>query len=339
MDSETFRIIDANLNRVTEGLRVIEDVYRYALDDAVIQQRLKALRHRIASEVDTGRYIRYRDSLQDVGFATVGRLENKRESLQDLVRSNMKRVQEGLRVLEETMKLESSALSITMKQLRYESYEIEKIMDLAVLKKIRKGLYLILTGPSLGFERMTEMAVAGGLPAVQLRYKGQSEREFLSLAHAMRDITRGSRTKLIINDRVDIALMAGADGVHLGQGDLPAQEARAVMGSAMIIGLSTHTMSQVEEAQKEPIDYIGFGPVFQPFSKPDHDPVVGIEMLRKAVETSRLPVTAIGGINRERLKDLQGIGFRNVACIGAIESTTDPAAEMRAIQEMTGEKS
>ncbi len=202
-------------------------------------------------------------------------------------------------------------------------------------KTIRKGLYLILTDPSRGYEQMTEMAVAEGLPVVQLRYKGNDEGELLSLAMAMRKITRGTATKLIINDRVDIALKSGADGVHLGQNDAEPKNARIEAGDTMIIGLSTHSLEQMEKAQFEPVDYIGFGPVFKPFSKDNHDPVTGIEMLRAAVARSRLPVTAIGGINQKRIVEIEGIPCHNIACIGAIESAGDPAAEMRAIQTLT----
>ena len=204
--------------------------------------------------------------------------------------------------------------------------------DISDVKGIRKGLYLILTDPAKSYERMTEMAVTEGLPLVQLRYKGDDIREFLALAHAMREITRGTDTRLIINDRVDIALMSCADGVHLGQGDVSPKEARAVMGEAMIIGLSTHNLDQVDKARSEPVDYIGFGPVYRPFSKENYDPVTGIETLRTAVGKSRLPVCAIGGINRERLDEFAGIPCHNIACIGTIESAEDPAAEMRAIQ-------
>jgi thiamine-phosphate pyrophosphorylase len=204
------------------------------------------------------------------------------------------------------------------------------------MKTIGRGLYLILTDPPKGYERMTEMAVAEGLPFVQLRYKSDADWEFLMLAHALHAITRGTRTKLIINDRVDIALMSHADGVHLGQNDVPPKEARAVLGEAMIIGFSTHNLHQVVRAQAEPVDYIGFGPVYQPFSKEDHEPIAGVARLRAAVARSYAPVTAIGGINRERLDELTGIPCRNIACIGAIASAEDPAAEMRAIQATIG---
>ncbi len=338
MNREARRIIDANLNRVTEGLRVIEDVERYGRDDAAMQQRLKSLRHRIASATDSSPFITSRDSLADVGFASVGALENRRESMGDIVRSNMKRVQEGLRVLEEVMKLDTPALSGVMKQARYECYQIEKDMELRNRRTLRSGLYLILTGPGRGYERMTAMAVEEGLPAVQLRCKGPADREVLRIAKAMNEITKGTDTRFIVNDRVDIALMAEADGVHLGQGDAPAKDVRRLAGDGLIIGLSTHTIEQVDASQSEPVDYIGFGPVYRPFSKEDHEKVTGTALLREAVQRSKLPLVAIGGINRDRLADLSGIAVHNVACIGAIESADDPALEMRAIHRETGEK-
>lgn len=325
------RIIDANLNRVTEGLRVIEDVFRYHRDDGALQQRLKSMRHRIASAADSSPLILSRDARDDVGFASQGLLEEKRASLKDILRSNMKRAQEGLRVLEEVMKLENLIASRLMKEIRYECYELERDMELLDRKTLSRGLYLILTAPALGYGEMTRMAVCCGLPAVQLRFKEGDDTGFLEIARAMREITKGSGTRFIVNDRVDIALMAEADGVHLGRRDLPPAEARALAGDRMIIGLSTHSLSQVEQAEDEPVDYIGFGPVFTPFSKEDHEPVTGVEALKEAAARSRHPVVAIGGITRERLGALAGIPIANAACIGAVAGSPNSAEEMKSI--------
>lgn len=338
MNRDIGRIIDANINRTTEGLRVVEDIVRYLHDDAPMQQRLKTLRHRIASEFDSCALIISRDAGGDVGLDSKGLLEDKRTSFKDLVKSNMKRVQEGLRVLEEVMKLDFPDKSRIMKAARYESYQVERDIELMDRKSIARGLYLILTEPASGYERMTEMAVSAGLPAVQLRYKKGDSREFLRLARALRKITLGTETLFIVNDRLDIALLAEADGVHLGQNDLPPKEARSLAGDRLLIGLSTHTLAQLEQAQKEPVDYVGFGPVFSPFSKNDHESVTGVGMLKEAVDKSGLPVVAIGGINHERLEHLAGIAYNNVACIGAVAFAEDPEEEMRALHAMIGEK-
>jgi thiamine-phosphate pyrophosphorylase len=198
------------------------------------------------------------------------------------------------------------------------------------------GLYLILTRPRAGYEALAKMAVAEKIPAIQLRCKVESSGAFLGIAHALRDITAGTGTLFIINDRVDIALISGADGVHLGQDDIPPREARELAGEKMLIGLSTHTLEQVDRARDEPVDYIGFGPVFSPFSKTNPDPVTGVEDLGRAVARSGLPVAAIGGITRERLEDLAGVPCHNVACIHAVADAPDPAQEMRAIHARTG---
>ncbi len=337
MDRDSERIIDANLNRATEGLRVVEDIFRYGLDDSRMQQKLKSMRHRLASAVDSGPFIASRDASADVGFDAKGALEDKRSSLKDIFRSNMKRVQEALRVLEEMMKLHSLAASRIMKEIRYACYQIERDMELMGKKTLPKGLYLILTDPPSGYGRMAEMAVAEKIPALQLRYKGTDSKIFLELACTLREITKGSETLFIVNDRVDIALLAHADGVHLGQGDIPPKEARRLAGGRLLIGLSTHTLDQVEQAGSEPVDYIGFGPVFTPFSKEDPDPVTGVETLRAAVGRSKHPVVAIGGITRERIEGFAGIPCRNVACIGAVAMSPDPSAEMRAIHTRIGE--
>lgn len=337
MNRDAQRIVDANLNRASEGLRVVEDIFRYALNDAPVQQRLKDMRHRLAFEFEHRPLIAARDAVGDVGFASKGMLEERRSSLEDIVRSNMKRVQEALRVLEEIMKLESPEKAGRMKAMRYECYGIERDMEHAFRKPLRKGLYLILTNPATGYERLTEIAVSEGIPAVQLRYKGDDSRAMLRIARAMRAITAGTGTLFIVNDRVDIALMAEADGVHLGQQDLPPKEARRLLGNRMLVGLSTHAIHEVEQARDEPVDYIGFGPVFAPFSKENHAPVTGIHTLKEAVSRSRLPVVAIGGITRQRLEEFAGVSCGNAACIGAVATAADPALEMRIMNAMIGE--
>lgn len=339
MNRDLARVIDANINRVTEGLRVVEDIFRYVRDDAAIQQRLKSMRHRIASQTDFTSLIASRDAAGDVGFAAAGSLENRRSTPADIVRSNMKRVQEGLRVLEETLKVDSPLKAGIMKEMRYECYQLERQMERIHRETLSRGLYLILTEPPAGYEALAEMAVAEGISAVQLRYKGDDSGFFLRTAHALRKITRGTNTLFIVNDRVDIALLSGADGVHLGQKDIPPKEARTLAGERMLIGMSTHTLLQAEQAQDEPIDYLGFGPVFPPFSKKNPDPVTGVEALRTAVVRSRLPVVAIGGITRERLESLAGVPCHNIACIGAVAEARDPSREMKAFHARMGELS
>ncbi len=195
---------------------------------------------------------------------------------------------------------------------------------------LRRGLYLVLTEPRDGYETLCRWAVKAGLPAVQLRYKGHNEREHLALAHALRKITKDTGTLFIVNDRPDIALVSQADGVHLGQDDLAAAEARQLIGPAILLGLSTHNLEQVAAANAAPVDYIGFGPLFATNSKEQPDPVTGPDVLKAALDISRHPVVAIGGLDLERVRQLHAHPH-NAAVIRAVSNAPDPLAAMRAI--------
>jgi thiamine-phosphate pyrophosphorylase len=331
-DAATLRAIDANLNRVSEGLRVAEDILRYSLDDGPFQARVKALRHRLAAAVPGQAYVSSRRPQEDVGFDAAGELEYARPDLQALLRANFKRAQEGLRSLEELFKLRENQTAAEMKRLRYDTYEAERLSALRVSPKtLACGLYLVLTEPRDGYEQLTEWALQAELPAVQLRYKGNDDREFLSAALAMRRITAGSQTRFIVNDRPDIALMADADGVHLGQEDLPPQAVRRLIGPDKLLGFSTHTLDQVRSANGQPVDYIGFGPLYGTTSKARPDPVVGPGQLGAAAAASRHPVVAIGGLTATRIAELQLGSCRNVAVISAVSQAENPLAAMTAI--------
>lgn len=164
-------------------------------------------------------------------------------------------------------------------------------------------LYLILDKPTCGAKdekTILKKALQGGVDIVQLRDKTSSTKTLMRTAQALKKIAHKLNIPFIINDRLDIALAINADGVHLGQDDLPVSAARKILGKKKIIGLSTHSLKEVKAAQKEPIDYIGFGPVFKTATKPDLAPK-GIEMLKAALKASELPVFPIGGIEESTL--------------------------------------
>ncbi len=332
------RIIDANINRVTEGLRVTEDIFRYSIVSGEMQQKLKDLRHNLVSVVDRGDVVMSRASLDDIGFLSSGANEYDRSELSDIVSANLKRAEEGLRVLEEIYKIREKDKSSSMKKFRYELYEIEKKAYAKTKKRLLpKGLYLVMTNPRTGYEDVAKMAVKAGLPVIQLRQKNGSDRELMNIAFKIREITSGTKTLFIVNDRLDIARMCNADGVHLGQDDIEPGRAKDFLGENFMVGLSTHNLSQVEKAQSEPLDYIGFGPVWETDSKESPDPVTGVGKLRKAVEKSHHPVVAIGGINRDNIGELKGTGINNIAVIRAVQDAMDPYAEMTFLNNF-GEK-
>lgn len=326
------RALDANLNRVTEGLRVVEDIVRYGLDDGSLQERIKSLRHRLTADISKEALVMSRRPLEDVGFNSKGDLEYSRKDIRMVLRANCKRSQEGLRSLEELFKLTDAEAAGRMKALRYEIYELERCLWVRMDRRtLRKGLYLVLTEPRDGYEKLTELAVQAELPAVQLRYKGTDVRKCLDLARAMRRITAGTDTLFIVNDRPDIALMAEADGVHVGREDLPVSAVRRLIGPEMLLGLSTHTLDEVRAAGDEPVDYIGFGPLYATNSKEKPDPVVGPQGLPAAFNLSRHPIVAIGGITRDRISEIDLGCCHNVAVITAVTHADDPLAVMTAL--------
>lgn len=333
------RALDANLNRVSEGLRVLEDLVRYVLDDADLQQRLKSARHALAAaQASLGpRLIESRAALSDVGYESVGALENARESLQDSARANCKRVQEGLRVLEELSKPAASAAEF--KRLRYAAYDLERDLLLRLKRPaLGRGLYLVLTSPALGHERLAELAVEAGLPAVQLRDKNLDGGELLSLAKRLRAITHGTSTLFIVNDRPDIAVLSDADGLHLGQTDLAPREARKLVGAQLLVGLSTHNLAQVKASVGEPIDYIGFGPLYATNSKACPDPVIGPELLKQAAASAAHPIVAIGGLDQQRINSLDLSACHCAAVIRAVTEADDPLSAMQALNQTIQEK-
>ncbi|NNF99340.1 MAG: thiamine phosphate synthase [Desulfobacteraceae bacterium] len=326
------RGIDANLNRVSEGLRVVEDICRFVLANQVLQQKTKTMRHSLNSLVSVDDYLSNRNARMDVGRKSSGDLENSRSGAADLVKANSRRVQEGLRSLEEFFKLEDVTMSGKLKSLRYQAYDLEKAALVSLSgRTLKRGLYLILTDPPHGYETLAQLAVDIGLPAVQLRYKGDDDRIHYSLACRMREITAGSDTLFIVNDRPDIAMLCDADGVHMGQTDLPVDRVRRLVGDRMLLGLSTHNISQVQAAKAEPVDYIGFGPLFTTTSKAVPDPVVGPEKLADAVRVSPHPVVAIGGLTLNRIRELDIAPLSNAAVIRAVAHADDPQAAIQTI--------
>lgn len=181
---------------------------------------------------------------------------------------------------------------------------------------------------SLTHAEQVRRLLAGGATFIQLREKSDSTRAFLEDAFAAMRIARAAGATLVINDRVDIALALGADGVHLGQMDLPVAAARDLLGPEAIIGYSTHNLPQVKAALDLPIDYLAFGPIFETCSKRNPDPVAGLDALREAKSIAgHLPVVAIGGIRRSTILDTLSAGADSVAIISDILTPPQNIAE------------
>ncbi|MGM0532660.1 MAG: thiamine phosphate synthase, partial [Bacteroidota bacterium] len=185
------------------------------------------------------------------------------------------------------------------------------------------GLYVIISNPQLPYREMAEICVRNEVEMLQLREKHLSDRELLKVAREIREITRNTGTNFVINDRPDIALLCDADFLHLGQEDLPIEEARKIVGANMGIGLSTHSLSQAREALQKNPHYIGFGPIYSTTTKENPDPTVGPEPLSEVLQFSQVPVVAIGGIFPDTLEPVLKAGARNVAVVRYLMNTTE----------------
>lgn len=184
-----------------------------------------------------------------------------------------------------------------------------------------KGLYAIIDNsirPDLSNIEIAKKVLAGGAQIIQLRGKGLSSRELLEQAREIGLLSRAAGAIFIVNDRADIALLSGADGVHLGQDDLPISEARKILGKGKMIGISTHSLEQALKAEQEGADYIGFGPVFDTKTKADAEEAKGLQALREVKQRVSIPVIAIGGINLENMGEIIDAGSDGAAVISAI---------------------
>lgn len=318
------RIIDANLNRATEGLRVIEEIARFILSDAELSARLKTIRHELQKffDVEYDNLLDSRDTLNDVGCNIIN--PDKKESLDSIFKANFKRVEEAFRVLNQYASLDDSY--------RYRIYTIEKEMWSKLkldYKKIflnDKKLYLVTNSDNFESDEIfldrVALSIKSGVDIVQLREKNTTSKRFIYLAQRIRELTSHFGAAFIVNDRVDIAKISNADGVHLGQDDIPVSYAREILGDNAIIGVSTHCPEHAKKAITDGADYIGVGPVFKTPTKPSKDPV-GLEYVKWAADNVNIPFFAIGSIDTANIKEVVEAGAKRVAVIRAIMYADD----------------
>jgi thiamine-phosphate diphosphorylase len=201
------------------------------------------------------------------------------------------------------------------------------------LLALGRGLYLILTSPAVPHVELAHAACERGVPVLQLREKNLPDEDLTRLAGAIADVTSGTDTLFIVNDRPDIAAAAGADGVHVGQGDASVSRARDLLGRDALIGLSTRTPREAEAARSAGADYIGVGPVFPTGTKLDALAPIGLGGLEAvAARAPELPKVAIGGISLAAAQDVLRAGAQYVAVISAVCHASDPMAALDAFQ-------
>lgn len=337
------RIIDANLNRAREGLRVLEDVARLALNDVSLSSQLKDLRHRLSDQPASvhAQLLSARDSGNDVGAAARPSLEQGRPDLPSLVTANARRVEESLRVLEEACRLPETASMDweAFQRARFSLYDIEKRLSSAVLRhdcrrRIR-GLYLVLDTEALRGRKEVDVArqaIRGGASMVQLRDKRKRGKELLALSGELHRVCREEGALFVLNDYLDVAMALGIGCLHLGQEDMPLDAARRLLPVDMMLGGTTRTVERAQQAQAQGVDYIAVGSMFQTRSK--HDTVVvGPQMLRRVRQAVTVPLVAIGGIDRHNVAEVVRAGADAIAVITAVMGPDD--AEQAAREMVT----
>jgi thiamine-phosphate pyrophosphorylase len=341
MERSVYRIIDANFNRAREAIRVIEEFCRFALNSHLLTERAKQLRHELSagiSGLDSGRLISSRDTPGDVGIGKTVPNQLRRSGLENSFTAGAKRLTEALRVLAETIQAMNPSIAETMERLRYTAYTLEKDICLfsdTAEKFKRVKLYVIISS-SLASEvlSLTCRCVAGGADCIQLRSKEIEDDTLFALAGEFAGICKAGGALSIINDRVDIAVAAGADGVHLGQNDLPIEQARKLASFPLIIGKSTHSREQLRTACQQYPAYVGLGPVFTTATKPGVQ-AVGLDYVRKATEEladTGIGHVAIGGITQDNVEEVLSAGARAVAVCAAVTKTGDPTASCKALK-------
>jgi len=337
---EMGRILDASANRAREGLRVVEDYVRFVLDDPSLTRRLKDVRHRLAEAlrgIDPDLLIGARDTQGDVGTHIMTAAESSRENPRAVLTANFKRTAEALRTLEEYSKLLNSWVAGRFEVLRYDVYTLEKLTLTAAAshRTLGDAKLMVLVGGLATMGDLTWIvgeALAGGADVIQLREKGLNDREWLRRAREVRILTAQAKARFVVNDRPDLARLAGADGIHLGQDDVTVRDARRIVGPNALIGVSTHDPAQLEKAALDAAGYLGVGPVFSSTTKA-FDTFSGLEFVRKAAEATTLPWFAIGGINEATIGDVIEAGARRVAVSASVVDAEFPrkaAAALRA---------
>jgi len=338
----TLRIIDASLNRIGEGLRLLEDIARLLLNDRALTEQIKTMRHELVRSDQSfqQQLLQARNSESDVGINIEVPGEEKERELPVTVVANARRVQESLRTMEELTKIPGGIPGLDsekFKQARFNLYSIEQALLSKLLRQDKtkqlSGLYVIIDTQALEGRSHVEaatQAIRGGAKTIQLRDKLLSTKELLPIAQELKKLCAEHNVLFIINDYLDLVLAADADGLHLGQDDLPIKVARKLLPIDKIIGSSTTTVDRAVAVESEGADYIAVGSIYPTPSK-ETAKVVGLDRLRQIRQAVTLPLVAIGGITKDNVGEVMTAGANSVAIISAILQAKDIAAAARQI--------
>lgn len=342
--NQAFRLLDANANRAAEGLRTIEDIARLVCQDRVSTEHIKRLRHLLAdavSQIPRPARLAARHAETDVGTGVTASQEILREDWPGVVTAAAERTTQSLRCLEEFAKLLPNSPSALFKAVRYQAYDILASVELRLRRPqfpAQARLYLLIDCqlPLADFGDYVTRLASQGVDLFQLRDKTADGGKLLEYARRATQALASSDARLIINDRVDIAIAAGASGVHVGQEDLSIGEVRRLVSSDMWVGVSTHSLEQALAAESAGADYIGCGPTF-PSTTKQFEAFAGPELLREVAQHVSVPFFAIGGIDQNNLEQVISSGCKRIAVSGAVHAAAQPGQAAKSLAKVLAE--
>lgn len=314
----------------------MEEFARMIADDRERTEALKSLRHELAAamgSIPRERLLGSRNTPGDVGTSVEQESEYRRREVHEVIAAAAARTQQSLRCLEEYGKLIAEPFPRRIEQLRYRCYAVASQLE-AIAREAgrrdrlrRSRLYLLIDVGASEADFVGSLAAlaTAGVDIFQLRDRACDDRTLFERARVGTRVAHDHDALFIVNDRADIAAAAGADGVHVGQDELPVGAARRVLGGEPLVGVSTHDVAQARQAVRDGADYIGCGPVFPSLTK-RFDSLAGPEWLRDVAREIDIPAFAIGGISRDNLGPVLEAGVRRVAVTAAVRSARDPVA-------------
>jgi len=343
LSASQLRIIDANLNRIGEGLRVLEEFARLSLNDAGLTGQLKNLRHEMV-HIDSRlqqQLLLARDAAGDVGADLEASGQGKPQDFTGTITANARRVQESLRVMEELARESGPDLKTeSYRKARFSLYTIEKALLAKMMRQDKlgrlTGLYVIIDTEFLKGRSLTDVAsqaMRGGAKIIQLRDKEHGIREFLAAAGRLRELCTKHDVLFVVNDSLEAALAVDADGLHVGRDDLPVATARRLLPIDKILGASARTIDEARKAKSEGADYLGVGAMDATTTKAATE-VVGPERIREIKREIDIPVVAIGGINESNLSNVMEAGADAAAVISAVMGAADVEKAARRLTEI-----
>ena len=343
-----WRTLDASANRSAEAVRVLEDILRFCLNDAFLSQEAKAIRHELAvifAQEDFQARIQLRDVLRDVGASSTASKSPPRTELRHVFAANAARASQSIRSLEECSRVVMPRATTGFEQLRYRIYTLEKaamtiIKSQKMFADIRLCVLLDVDQTQAEFKTLVGQLLDAGVRMIQLRDKKAStallcERADMILQQVRQhaEMKTGKRCLVLINDRADVAVAVNADGVHLGETDLPVNLARKVCGHEFIIGRTAHSIDEAKQAVREGVDYLGVGPCY-PSTTKQFEYFASDAFLRDVSKEIQLPIFGIGGIASDNIDRLIHLGVTRVAIASSITGAADPGEESRLIRSL-----